>query len=216
MKISTYTYHTISRVIVAASFLVAIIVYPKLPARSASHWNIDGEVDGYTSSLVAVSIMPVLSAVMLLLFTVLPAIDPKRKNAEGLSDQLAQYKAIILLFLFYLYILTLAWNLGQRFNMMQFLAPAFGMLFYYVGILLESVKPNWFAGIRTPWTLSSDEVWEKTHKVGASLFKGWGVSMIVAMIMPELFFVIMMAGVVISLVFSYVYSYMEYKKIVKK
>lgn len=216
MKISANTYHIISRVIVVLSFAAAIIVYPRLPARSASHWNIDGEVDGYTSPVVAAAIMPVISAGMLLLFAILPAIYPKRKDTEGLADQMAQYKAIILLFLLYLYGLTLAWNLGQRFNMVQFLAPAFGMLFYFVGSMLETVRPNWFAGIRTPWTLSSDEVWEKTHKTGASLFKGWGISMIVTVIMPELFFVIMAAGVVTSLVFSYGYSYMEYKKTIKR
>jgi len=53
----------------------------------------------------------------------------------------------------------------------QMMVPALGILFYYCGILIENAKRNWFIGIRTPWTLSNEKVWERTHKIGGKLFK---------------------------------------------
>jgi uncharacterized membrane protein len=96
--------------------------------------------------------------------------------------------------------------------MTVFLSPALAILFYYTGILIENAKRNWFIGIRTPWTMSSDKVWDKTHKIGGKLFKIAGVFTLLA-IFFESFAVFFIVVPVISIsIYTIVYSYFEYKK----
>ncbi|MCD6528067.1 SdpI family protein [bacterium] len=101
---------------------------------------------------------------------IIPKIDPLKKNLEKFRNYFERFFILLFLFLFYLYLLTIFWNLGLRFYIGQAMIPALAILFYYCGVLLEKAKRNWFIGIRTPWTLSSDEVWDKTHQLGGRLF----------------------------------------------
>jgi uncharacterized membrane protein len=101
-----------------------------------------------------------------------------------MSNLLERFTVILIGFLFYLYLLMILWNIGMRFQMPQLLAPAFGILFYYAGVLTEKAKRNWFIGIRTPWTLSSEEVWERTHRIGGKLFKIAGVITLLGIVLP--------------------------------
>ena len=66
----------------------------------------------------------------------------------------------------YVYGLSVGYNLGWRFNFLRLLAPALGVLFYGIGVLMGKARLSWFAGIRTPWTLSNEEVWDRTHEMG--------------------------------------------------
>ncbi len=88
-------------------------------------------------------------------------------------------------FFLYVYGLTLAWNLGNHFNLKQFLIPALALLIACIGVVLLNSKPNWFIGIRTPWTLSSETNWEKTHKLGAVLFELSALIMLLGVVFHE-------------------------------
>lgn len=94
--------------------------------------------------------------------------------------------------------------------------PALAILFYYVGILVEKSKPNWFIGIRTPWTLSNEVVWEKTHKLGAKLFKGIAIFSLLGLIFQKYAIWIFLVPMITASIFIVAYSYFEYKKQVKK
>jgi len=155
-------------VIILLSFAVGIHYYPQMPDRIASHWNAQGQVDGYMSKFWGLFLMPIISVGLLLLFILIPRIDPLKSNIQQFRKYFDGFVVLIMVFLFYLYLLTIFWNSGNRFNMIAFLSPAFAILFYYSGILIENTKRNWFIGIRTPWTLSSDRVWDKTHKLPVS------------------------------------------------
>jgi len=102
--------------------------------------------------------------------------------------------------------------MGVRFNVIQLLAPAFGVLFYYCGILTENAKRNWFIGIRTPWTLSNEKVWDKTHKIGGKLFKIAGAIALSGIFFRTytLFFVLVPA--LLAATYTVIYSYFEYQK----
>ena len=106
---------------------------------------------------------------------VIPKIDPLKENIAKFRPYFDLFILLLFGFLFYLYLLTIAWNLGYRFNIIQLMAPAFGLLIYYAGVLIENSKQNWFIGIRTPWTLSSEKVWNKTNRQAGKLFKAAGV-----------------------------------------
>ncbi len=198
--------------IILISFAIAIYFYPRMPEKMASHWNAQGEVDGYMSKSIALFLMPILSLILFLIYITLPKIDPLKQNFKKFRKYYDSFILLLLFFLFYIYLLTLFWNLGFRFDMVQFLIPALCVLFYYCGILIENAKRNWFVGIKTPWTLSSDVVWNKTHKLGGKLFKLSAILAIFGMFLKQyvLYFVIL--PVIFVSVFTFIYSYYLYAK----
>jgi uncharacterized membrane protein len=90
----------------------------------------------------------------------LPLIDPLRANIVLFRPQYNLIAVFLSGFLVYLHVLTLLWNLGREIPIGGALAPAMGILFFRIGILMKSAKPNWTFGIRTPWTLSNPVVWD--------------------------------------------------------
>jgi len=202
----------IAVVIILLSVAMGIYFYPQMPERVASHWNAQGLVDGYMSRFWGLFLMPILSVGMLLLFVLIPRIDPLKANIEKFRKYFDGFVVLILLFLFYLYVLTILWNLGHRFNLGQLMCPALAILFYYCGILIEKAKRNWFIGIRTPWTLSSEEVWEKTHRIGGKLFKAAGVIALLGILFQNYAVLFVLVPAIAIVVFSFVYSYVAYKQ----
>jgi len=198
--------------IILTSFLIGIYLYPYMPDKIASHWNYRGEVDGYITKFWGLFLMPSISLGLLLLFILIPRIDPLKENIEKFRKYFDRFIVLIIIFLFYLYLLTIFWNLGKKFNMVQLLVPAFALIFYYAGILVENAKRNWFIGIRTPWTLSSENVWDKTHKIGGKLFKGAGTIAILGIFFQNyaIFFVITPA--ILVAIYTVIYSYFIYQK----
>jgi len=203
--------------IVLASFALAIYFYPQMPEIVASHWDANGNVNGYMSKFWGLFLMPIIATVMLLFFVLIPKLDPLKKNIEKFRKDYDGFILIIILFLFYIYMLTILWNIDYRFNIGQMLAPAFAVLFYYMGVLVENAKRNWFIGIRTPWTLSNDKVWDKTHKLGGKLFNISGAIAFIGVFLSNyLSFLVVIVPVILFSIYSIIYSYIEYKKIVKK
>lgn len=199
--------------IITLSFLVAAYTYSLLPGRVVTHWGLYGEPNGYSSRFAALFFMPLLSVGMSFLFLFLPGLDPLKENIQKFRKYYELFVMLIMGFLFYLYLLSIAWNLGYTFNMIQFLTPAFGILIYCIGILLENTKRNWFVGIRTPWTLSSDTVWKKTHRIGAKLFKISSLFAFVGLFFPSGAFFLFVVPLVLSSLYLFVYSYFEYKRL---
>jgi uncharacterized membrane protein len=198
--------------IIVLSFAISIYYYPQMPEKVASHWNAEGQVDGYMSKFWGLFLMPVISAGMLLLFILIPRIDPLKSNIQEFRKYYDGFVVLIMVFLFYLHLLTIFWNLGFAFNMIIFLSPAFAILFYYSGILIENAKRNWFIGIRTPWTLSSDKVWDKTHKLGGKLFRIVGILALFAIFFESYAILVIVVPVIIVSIYTVVYSYFEYQK----
>jgi len=196
-------------------FAIGAYAYARMPEQVASHWNAQGEVDGYMAKPWGVFLLPAVFLCLFLIFAVLPRLDPLRANIRKFVSQLDNLMLLVGAFFFYVYVLTLAWNLGARFNMSQLLAPAFAALFFYLGILLENAKRNWFIGIRTPWTLSSDRVWNKTHALGGKLFKAAGLIALLGLLLPQYAILFVLAPVLVAAVGSTAYSYLEYRKLHK-
>jgi len=198
--------------IILFSFAIGICLYPKMPIDMASHWNAQGQVDGYVSKFWGLFLLPIISLGLFFLFILIPKIDPLKANIEKFRKYFDGFVVLIILFLFYLYLLTIFWNFGVQFSMNQVLPPAFGILFFYCGILIEKAKRNWFIGIRTPWTLSNDKVWERTHKIGGKLFKVVGIIAFLGIIFPNYAFFLILFPVIAVSIFTVIYSYLEYRK----
>jgi uncharacterized membrane protein len=162
-------------VVAAVAGAASVWAYPRLPPTVATHWNFRGEPNGYSSRLLAAVLLPALIIGFTLLVQVLPKIDPKGANYQKFSRVFWLLMNGIIAFFGVLHLVVLANGIGAPVNMGRVLTIGIGVLFVLIGNFLGQVEPNWFLGIRTPWTLSSDTVWRKTHRTAAWLFVLGGV-----------------------------------------
>lgn len=198
--------------LILISFIIGVIFYGSMPARMASHWGIDGKVDGYTGRGFGMFFMPVLLLLLYILLKLVPTMDPLKENIKQFENYYNFFIAVIVTFMFYVYALTIFWNLGYYFNMSYAIVPGLSVLFFYVGILVEKAKMNYTIGIRTPWTLASENVWNKTHKLGGFVFKTIAVLCFISMFLPRIFFILSLFFIVGLFIWIVVYSYLEYRK----
>jgi uncharacterized membrane protein len=181
----------------------------------ATHWNAAGEADGYGSAFMGLYFIPLLTMALAALIAAVPAIDPLKANVEKFRPELNLFIAAFSAFMLYIQGLTLAWNMGLKFSMTGMMAPGFGLLFVTVGMVIRKAKRNYFIGIRTPWTLANDTVWEKTHNLGGQLFIASGVLTMACVFFPDAaIFVLLVTSMGASLI-STVYSYVEFQRVEK-
>lgn len=198
--------------LILISFIAGIYLYSQMPDRMASHWNISGDVDGYMSKLWGVFLVPLIAFGLFLLFLIIPHIDPKKHNIEQFRVYYDRFFIVIIVFILYIYLLTLLWNLNVRFNLIQLMTPAFAVLFYYSGVVISHAKMNWFVGIRTPWTLSSEKVWNQTHALGGKLFKITGIIALLGIIFINYALFFILVPLIVVGIYTVVYSYFAYRE----
>jgi uncharacterized membrane protein len=204
---------TILASIIVASFALGIYFYPQLPSEVASHWDINGQVNGYMPKFWGVFFVPLLTVALLALFTVIPKIDPMKENIKKFRGYFDNFLIIIVLFLFYTHVLTILWNIGITFDLLQLIIPPIGILLYYAGVMMENSKRNWSIGIRTPWTISDDRVWDKTNRLGGKVFKASGAIAMFGALMPMYAIYLMIFPVMLGSAYTVAYSYFEYMRL---
>jgi uncharacterized membrane protein len=199
--------------LLAAFVVIGVTVWDLMPDQMASHWNAADQVDDTMSKFWGVFLVPIMAGGMFVLFMVLPQIDPLKANIAKFREWFNLFIVLILLFFGYIWILTLLWNLGYTsFRMSQAMLPAMGLLFMYVGYMLRKAKRNFFIGIRTPWTLSSDYVWDKTHQLGSVLFFLSGILALIGSAFGDNAIWFVMIPLLGSALFLVVYSYVLYQR----
>lgn len=204
----------IALIAILAATLASALVYPRLPEMAASHWNAAGQVDNYMPRFWAAFLMPIISLGMLLLFLVIPALDPLKANIYKFRPYYNAFIALIIVFMLFIHGVTLAWNLGyDQFNIGNAIIPAVGLIFIFAGVMMAKAKRNFFIGIRTPWTLSNDTVWDETHKLGSKMFIGAGIVTILSAFFGELSFWIMFPVIMLAALIPIVYSYFLWRRI---
>ena len=201
--------------LVVVSFGVGIYYYDMLPDPMASHWDGEGNVNGYMEKTLAVFLIPVILAVFVGIFYVIPHIDPLKANIRKFDKYYQGFIVLFVFFLTYTQVLSVAWNLGYVFDMGKMIAPAMGIVFIYLGILMGNSKQNWFIGVRTPWTLSSQRVWERTHNIAKNIFMGIGLIWIAVGILAPAYTLYVLGLLLIAVIWLFVDSYLEYQKELK-
>ncbi len=211
---STRTTLIVSLVLILIAVAFSAAVYNRLPERVASHWDANDQVNGTTTRFWGVALMPLISLAMLALFLVIPGIDPLKANIATFRSTFNAFIVAIIVFMLYLHVLTIVWNLGYHgFRMSTVLLPAMGLLFMLCGLLIARAKRNFFIGIRTPWTLSSDRVWMQTHRVGAVLFIACGVVAFFGVFAPgPTAFLLVIVPILAATLFLTVYSWWLYRQ----
>jgi len=197
--------------LLAAGF--SIWAYPQLPEQVATHFNLHGEPNGWSSRTLATWLIPVLGLAVALVFLVLPKIDPRGANYAKFGSTYWTIVNAVLIFLAGLHAVTLGKALGWNVSINRVLAVAMGALFVLLGSLMTRIQPNWFVGIRTPWTLSSDTVWRKTHQFGGTVFVLAGVCVFVAAFLPATWEVyVLVTAIVVASLATVVYSYLVWRE----
>jgi uncharacterized membrane protein len=213
---STRTTIIISLIAILAATVASAAIYPRMPEMAASHWNAAGQVDGYMPRFWAAFLMPMVSVGLLLLFLVIPSLDPLKANIAKFRSYYNSFIALIIVFMLFIHGVTLAWNLGyDQFNMSVAILPAVGLILIFSGIVTMKAKRNFFIGIRTPWTLSDDTVWEETHKLGGKLFIAAGIITMLTVFMGESGIWIMLPAALLAGFVPVVYSYILWRRIAK-
>lgn len=210
---STKTTTMISIALIGIAVIAGAVLWNQLPDQMASHWNASDQVDGTMPKFWGVFMMPLVTLGMMVLFLVIPNIDPLKANIAQFRESFNIFIVLIIAFMLYIHGLTLVWSLGfTNFKMSAAMLPFMGVLFIAIGSMLRKAKRNFFIGIRTPWTLSSDSVWDKTHQLGSILFMASGVFAIIGGFFGGMIaFWLMFVPLIGSSLFLVVYSYVLYR-----
>ena len=199
-------------ILLIGAFATGIYYYDKMPEYMATHWNQDSEVDGYMEKGAGLFLIPGMLLFLVLLFYVIPRIDPLKENIMKFEKYYLGMVFMLVLFLSYVYFLSIAWNMGYEFDMGRMIVPGIGVLLIYIGIMCGESRQNWFVGVRTPWTLSCDKVWERTHSKAKAIFIGLGALWIVAGLLFPSFILYLLVLLVLASLWLFVDSYLEYRK----
>ncbi|MBE0669199.1 MAG: SdpI family protein [Anaerolineales bacterium] len=211
---TTKTTSIIVLTLIAIALIAGLALWNQLPEQMASHWNANDQVDGTMPKFWGVWMMPLITLGMFALFLVVPNIDPLKANIAQFRETFNVFIALIAAFMLYVHALTLVWSLGyQDFKMSAAMLPFMGILFIAIGFLLRKAKRNFFIGIRTPWTLSSDTVWDKTHQLGSVLFMLSGAFAVLGGFFGGMTaFWLMFVPLIGSTIFLVIYSYVVYRQ----
>ena len=156
--------------LIGVAVAVAAWLYPALPQQIPTHWNIDGEVDAYTAKPWGVMIMPLAAILVFAIMRLIPAISPKGFRTDKFKDVINVFTVAMVGFMSGVDVLVLLEANGQDVRINEAIFAGVGLLFIVLGNYMGKVRKNFFIGIRTPWTLASDEVWSRTHRLGGKVF----------------------------------------------
>ncbi len=194
-----------------AACLFSIWASSRIPDRVAIHWNLRGEVDGWGSPAMALWLMPAIMLGDLFLFWAIPRIDPRRASWDQHDSAYWTIVTGLNVFMVAIHVAVLGASLGWTSRTGQWIPVGVGLLAAFIGNVLTRIRPNFFVGYRTPWALSSDENWRKTHRVAGPAFVAGGLTLALGGALGHPFLI---AGIVlffIATLYPFVYSYRLWK-----
>lgn len=193
-----------------------LTVYSALPARVPMHYGIDGKVDRYGSRSEFLMVQAIILFVALMIYMLLrfiSSIDPKKKVKY--SEETFQKIALgIVIFISAVNIVIIFSTVNQGVRVDKLIFPLIGLLFVFLGNVMNNIKPNYFVGIRTPWTLESEDTWKATHRMAGTVWFAGGILLtILTLVLPSnVATVVFMVGILSIALIPVVYSYIYYKK----
>lgn len=200
-------------VLIAIMFIVSFVVYSDLPDKMPIHWNLKGEIDNYTSRFWGAFMMPLINTGILLLMLLTPLIDPRKENYRKFEGSYRVFRSILVIFFALLHFIILGYALGYNLDIGRTIVLAIALLFLIVGNYLPRIRPNYFLGIKSPWTLASEKVWRKTHRLAGKLFILSGLVMLISIFSGDkLRYVIEIVCILGSTSASIIYSYIVYQQ----
>jgi uncharacterized membrane protein len=204
-----------SAAVLAGMVGVSLWAWDRIPdgAQVAIHFDLTGQPDRFGSKLEALAAMPIVLVMMTLLLYVLPWLDPRRANVEASAKFWNAIAIGVTLLLAYIHVLLVLTATGTAIKMASAIVPAINVLFILLGNYLAKTRSNWFAGIRTPWTLSSEHSWEKTHRWTGRLFVLSGLAGLTAWLVTDAItaMIVSLAALFATIIAALVMSYVFWK-----
>ena len=204
----TRKYYLIGTLLIAAVLVAILIAYPSLPAQVPTHWNMQGQANDYSAKWTLFLIGPGLMAGIMLLFYFLPWLSPKHWEVDAFQSTYLYVMVVLISMLAYFVGVSLWVGLGHATNVDRAVIGGVCLLFALLGNVMGKVRRNFFIGVRTPWALANERVWNATHRFAAKTFVLGGVIGLASTavgVKGWLPFAALMAGAFIPVVYSLVF-----------
>jgi uncharacterized membrane protein len=199
--------------VIAVALVISAIVYPALPDRVPTHWDAQGQPNDYSPRAIGAFLLPIIMLFTWGMMRVLPSIDPRRANYDRMRGAYDTVIAAVLTVLLLSHLAALAAMAGIPIPMTRVIPAIIGALFIVMGNVLPQARPNWFFGIRTPWTLSNDRVWQRTHRIGGYLFVMGGIVSVLSAALPfNAGFPVLLGAAAFAGLGSVIYSYIAWRQ----
>ena len=194
--------------------LLSLAVYARLPEPMAVHWNAQGRPDGWMPRRFAAFLGPVLLLVIWQVLRLARRIDPQQENYSRFDDAYETIVAAVLVLLLATHVVTVGVALGYPVPVGRVVPVLVGALFVVTGNVMPRLRANWWFGVRTPWTLSNDRVWARTHRLAGFCMTGAGIVIIIAALaLPPRFGIPVLLAATVGAVFApAVYSYLAWRR----
>jgi len=192
--------------------IASVIAYPRLPERVPIHWDLHGQTNRWQSRGHAVLFLPIAAVVLWGVLRALPSIDPRRANYSKFQPTYEFMVGATLTVIALIHLAVLASGIGMPIAIHRVIPIALGIILVAIGNQLPRARSNWWFGIRNPWTLSNDRVWERTHRVGGYLMMASGVVMIVGSLLWVRAGPLVIACVAAWAIGSMIYSYVAWRQ----
>jgi immunity protein, SdpI family len=195
--------------LVAAMFAAGVAAWPGAPDTLPVHWSLSGQPDRYAGKLEGLFLLPAIALLIAIGMRVLPRFDPQHMRYQEFARAYALAGFAIVAVLAATYATILLWLRGVPLNIGLVVGPLVGLLLIVLGAVMNEIRPNWFFGIRTPWTLSSERSWTATHRVGRWVLMCMGVAIALAGVFQTQWLlyaamVVCLGGVLGLVIYSYV------------
>lgn len=197
---------------IAAVIASAVYYYPLLPSHMPIHWNINGQVDNYAPKGTAVWMMPILTILLFAGFFIFPRLDPNKDKYKLFDTEWQIIRTGFVAFFAYMQFITIRASLLPGVNIMPLMFIGLGALFIMLGNYLSKIRQNYFIGIKVPWTLASEDNWNKTHR-----YASWTFVMAGLITLSEAYFLwfappVIFAGIMLAAFLPMAYSFLLFKK----
>ena len=205
-------YYLAAGVVIAATLAGTIVAYPQLPDVIPTHWNAHGQVNGWSPKWTLFLFGPGLMTLMVVLFAALPWLSPKKFEVDSFRATYLYIMIVIVGMVGYAEILVMITGLGMRLDVGRAVEGCVCLLMALLGNVLGKVRRNFFVGIRTPWTLADERVWNATHRVGAKTLFAGGVVGVLGVLLKAPFW-LPIAAILAAALVPVIYSLAFYKQL---
>jgi uncharacterized membrane protein len=200
-------------VLLALDVVFGLAAWSRMPVRVPIHWGVSGQVNGWGPAWVNAILVPGIALLIYLTFLYIPLIDPLHRNYGAFGGPLRFLRWLVVGFLVVVHVLVVLVSLGVAVPMDTAMRVALPLLFMGIGTRLPSLRHNWFFGIRTPWTLASDEVWTRTHALGGKVWTVGGLVLVPCAFLPApAGLVVLVAGIAVLALVPAVYSAVIFRR----
>ncbi|MGA2483411.1 MAG: SdpI family protein [Candidatus Acidiferrales bacterium] len=202
---TTGKYYLVGMLLTAAVLVATVVAYPHLPSSVATHWDMHNQPNGYSPKWALYLIGPGFMAGMMLLMYFLPWLSPKHFEVDSFRSTYLQIMLMLVSMLAYFYAVILWAGVGHPLNVGRAIVGGVCLLFALLGNLMGKIRRNFYIGVRTPWTLANERVWNATHRFAAKTFVVGGLAglaLTAAGLAGWQAFVALMVGALVPVVYS--------------